>query len=68
MTKKEIRQTVQDEIALEKAEFQAARAEFYHEFSMHGGDGPWNNYGEDEPQEKYVPRPAVYASPSNSPF
>ncbi len=54
MTKKGIKQTVQDEIALEKVDIQAARTEFYREFSMHGGDGPWNNYGENEPQEKYV--------------
>ena len=47
MTKKEIEETVQDEIELERREFRAARAELYREQSMHGGDGPWNDYGGD---------------------
>ena len=47
MTKQEIKETVQDEIELERREFHAARAELYREQSMHGGDGPWNDYGGD---------------------
>jgi hypothetical protein len=47
MTKQEIKETIQDEIELGRREFRAARAELYREQSMYGGDGPWNDYGED---------------------
>lgn len=59
MTKKQIKELVEDEIAMEKLEIEAAKKELYHEFSMHGGDGPWNNYGgdknEDESEDKGEP-------------
>lgn len=47
MIQQEIKETVQDEIELERRERETVRQEFYREFSMHGGDGPWNNYGGD---------------------
>lgn len=47
MTKQEIKEVVADEIELDRREQQAARQDSYREFSMHGGDGPWNNYGGD---------------------
>ena len=64
MNRTEINQAIQDRIAEENTPLTPSERYALHPESQYGGDGPWNNYGEEGEPEPYIP--VAWVAPTDS--